>query len=326
MKGVGRGFINGLLEERERGGPFTSFPDFCQRLIDNDMNRRVVESLIKCGAFDSMGYRRSQLLQVYGPVIDSIAQQRRKNLEGQFDLFGGGGAEESALPELVLPNIPEFTRHERMTMEKETTGLYLSGHPMDEYREAVKRARAVPIGAVMADFAREDGPETYRDEQRLTLAGVVSASKTKTTKNNTLMAYVTLEDDTGSMELLVFARVLGECGSYLKEGMAVAASGRISVRDEKEPQMLVDSVRPLGDDAGAVPEKPKGKRLYIRLASQADPLFRHIQLLLVMFPGEEPLKIKLVDTGQWMTLPCVVHPALVRELRELLGEENVVLK
>ena len=326
VKGVGRGFINGLLEEREKGGPFTSFPDFCQRLIDNDMNRRVVESLIKCGAFDSMGYRRSQLLQVYGPVIDSIAQQRRKNLEGQFDLFGGGGAEESALPELVLPNIPEFTRHERMTMEKETTGLYLSGHPMDEYREAVKRARAVPIGAVMADFAREDGPETYRDEQRLTLAGVVSASKTKTTKNNTLMAYVTLEDDTGSMELLVFARVLGECGSYLKEGMAVAASGRISVRDEKEPQMLVDSVRPLGDDAGAVPEKPKGKRLYIRLASQADPLFRHIQLLLVMFPGEEPLKIKLVDTGQWMTLPCVVHPALVRELRELLGEENVVLK
>ena len=326
VKGVGRGFINGLLEERERGGPFTSFPDFCQRLIDNDMNRRVVESLIKCGAFDSMGYRRSQLLQVYGPVIDSIAQQRRKNLEGQFDLFGGGGAEESALPELVLPNIPEFTRHERMTMEKETTGLYLSGHPMDEYREAVKRVRAVPIGAVMADFAREDGPETYRDEQRLTLAGVVSASKTKTTKNNTLMAYVTLEDDTGSMELLVFARVLGECGSYLKEGMAVAASGRISVRDEKEPQMLVDSVRPLGDDAGAVPEKPKGKRLYIRLASQADPLFRHIQLLLVMFPGEEPLKIKLVDTGQWMTLPCVVHPALVRELRELLGEENVVLK
>ena len=233
---------------------------------------------------------------------------------------------ESALPELVLPNIPEFTRHERMTMEKETTGLYLSGHPMDEYREAVKRARAVPIGAVMADFAREDGPETYRDEQRLTLAGVVSASKTKTTKNNTLMAYVTLEDDTGSMELLVFARVLGECGSYLKEGMAVAASGRISVRDEKEPQMLVDSVRPLGDDAGAVPEKPKGKRLYIRLASQADPLFRHIQLLLVMFPGEEPLKIKLVDTGQWMTLPCVVHPALVRELRELLGDETVVLK
>ena len=326
VKGVGRGFINGLLEEREKGGPFTSFPDFCQRLIDNDMNRRVVESLIKCGAFDSMGYRRSQLLQVYGPVIDLNAPPRRKNPQRQSPLSGGGGAEESALPELVLPNIPEFTRHERMTMEKETTGLYLSGHPMDEYREAVKRARAVPIGSVMADFAREDGPETYRDEQRLTLAGVVSASKTKTTKNNTLMAYVTLEDDTGSMELLVFARVLGECGSYLKEGMAVAASGRISVRDEKEPQMLVDSVRPLGDDAGAVPEKPKGKRLYIRLASQADPLFRHIQLLLVMFPGEEPLKIKLVDTGQWMTLPCVVHPALVRELRELLGEENVVLK
>ena len=90
--------------------------------------------------------------------------------------------------------------------------------------------------------------------------------------------------------------------------------------------MLADSVRPLGDETGAAPERPKGKRLYIRLASQSDPLFQRIQLLLVMFPGEEPLKVKLMDTGQWRTLPCVVHPALVRELRELLGEENVVLK
>ncbi|NCB64029.1 MAG: DNA polymerase III subunit alpha, partial [Clostridia bacterium] len=159
VKGVGWGFVNDVLTEREKGGNFTSFPDFCERMTGMDLNRRVVENLIRCGAFDSMGYKRSQLLDVFGQVIDSIAQQRKKNLEGQFDLFGGGAEESSAPVEMVLPNIPEFTRRELMTMEKETTGLYLSGHPMDEYRDAARAARAVPIGGILSDFAREDGPE-----------------------------------------------------------------------------------------------------------------------------------------------------------------------
>ena len=232
VKGVGRGVIQNLLAERGRSGRFTSFPDFCQRMMGADLNRRVVESLIKCGAFDSLGYKRSQLMEVYGQVLDGIAQQRRKNLEGQFDLFGGGGEDESSgIPELVLPNLPEYSRSQLMTMERETTGLYLTGHPMDEYREAARNAKAAPIGAILSDFAKEDGPETYRDEQRLSIAGIVASSKTKTTKNNTLMAYVTLEDDTGAMELLVFARVLGESGGYIKENAPVLATGRLSVRD-----------------------------------------------------------------------------------------------
>ena len=248
VKGVGRGVIQNLLAERGRSGRFTSFPDFCQRMMGADLNRRVVESLIKCGAFDSLGYKRSQLMEVYGQVLDGIAQQRRKNLEGQFDLFGGGGEDESSgIPELVLPNLPEYSRSQLMTMERETTGLYLTGHPMDEYREAARNAKAAPIGAILSDFAKEDGPEIYRDEQRLSIAGIVASSKTKTTKNNTLMAYVTLEDDTGAMELLVFARVLGESGGYIKENAPVLATGRLSVRDEKAPQMLVDSIRPLGE-------------------------------------------------------------------------------
>ena len=103
-------------------------------------------------------------------------------------------------------------------MEKETTGLYLTGHPMDEYRDVVKQCKAASMGAILSDFAQEGGPAIYHDEQRVTLAGVITASRTKTTRNNSLMAYVTLEDDTASMEMLVFARVLGEAGPYLKEG------------------------------------------------------------------------------------------------------------
>ncbi len=327
VKGVGRGVIQNLLAERGRSGRFTSFPDFCQRMMGADLNRRVVESLIKCGAFDSLGYKRSQLMEVYGQVLDGIAQQRRKNLEGQFDLFGGGGEDvSSGIPELVLPNLPEYSRSQLMTMERETTGLYLTGHPMDEYREAARNAKAAPIGAILSDFAKEDGPETYRDEQRLSIAGIVASSKTKTTKNNTLMAYVTLEDDTGAMELLVFARVLGESGGYIKENAPVLATGRLSVRDEKAPQMLVDSIRPLGEAGTAVKERESGQKLYVKVPTAQSPQFEKIKKIFLMFPGEQQAVFYFSDTRKRMGTPCVIHPALIRELGEMLGGENVVLK
>ena len=334
VKGVGWGFVRDVLAERERG-PFRDFADFCQRMFDHDLNKRVLENLIRCGAFDSMGVRRSQLLDAYESLVDAIAQNKRKNLAGQFDLFGGGGDELETAPELVLRDIPEFSRRELMTMEKETTGLYLTGHPMDEYRALAKRCQAVPMGAILSDFSQEGGPRQFSDGQKVTIAGVVASSKTRTTRNNSLMAYVMLEDDTGSMELLVFSRVLGECGSYLVENTPVVAEGRISVRDEKEPQLMCDRIRPLTGAEPAAPEPAaeppqrgsERKKLYLRLPSQRDPRWSYIQKILIMFPGEEPLRAKFTDTEEWSApLPCQIHPILIQELREQLGEENVVVK
>ena len=329
VKGVGRGFINAVLAERGRGGPFVSFPDFCQRMFDAELNKRVLENLIRCGAFDSMGIYRSRLLEAYEQLVDSIAQNKRKNLAGQFDLFGGGGDQTQSAPELQVKNIPEFTRHELMTMEKETTGLYLTGHPMDEYRDVVKQCKAASMGAILSDFAQEGGPAIYHDEQRVTLAGVITASRTKTTRNNSLMAYVTLEDDTASMEMLVFARVLGEAGPYLKEGVAVLAEGRISVRDEKAPQLMCDRVRPLDQVKGNLPPvegEERAKKLYIRIPSLDDPRWERIKLVLTMFPGTEQMVVKCEDTGKRLGTVCLVHPALIQELNELLGAENVVVR
>ncbi len=334
IKGVGWGFINAVLQERERHGLFTSFPDFAQRMLDADLNKRVLESLIRCGAFDNMGVYRSQLLQVYAQVVDSAVQNRKSSLAGQLDLFGGDGETPPPPPPMNLPNIPEFSPKELMTMEKETTGLYLTGHPMDEYREEARRWRAAPIGAILADFAQEDGATEYQDGQRITLVGVVTASKTKTTRNNTLMAYVTLEDDTGSIEMLVFSRVLGESGSYIKENTPILVQGKISVRDEKAPQLMVDSVRPLGQGGIAPPPPPPPeeggdapKKLFARLDSADDPRWRKVQLILDMFPGQEPFKAKFMDTQVWSApMPCQSHPLLIKELKELLGEDNVVIK
>ncbi|MDE7004306.1 MAG: DNA polymerase III subunit alpha [Oscillospiraceae bacterium] len=319
LKGVGTGFTAAVLAERDKAGPFASFPEFCARMYDCDLNKRVLDSLIRSGCFDSMGCRRSQLMRVYEQVVDSIARDRRKNLEGQFDLFGGGG-EGTAVPTVILPDIPEFSPAELMAMEKETTGLYLSGHPMDEYRRQAQKYGAAPIAAVMA--AEEDGPSRYGDGVQVTLAGVVASVRTKTTKNNSLMAYVVLEDATGSIELLCFSRTLSESGAYLKANLPVVVMGRVSVRDEKAPQLMVDRVVPLGD----APRPAAGRQvLWIKLPDGGES-FAWLKKLLNMFPGENPAVVYLADSRKKLQTQCLLHDALLAELREVLGEENVVLK
>ncbi|MBO5496757.1 MAG: DNA polymerase III subunit alpha, partial [Oscillospiraceae bacterium] len=156
IKGIGWGAIESLVAEREANGPFTDFEDFCRRMSGGELNRRAIENLIKAGAFDSMGYKRKALIQIAGAVIDSIAQSVRDNISGQLDLFGDFTDEGEKSPAVIpIPEVEEFTPMEKMAMEKETTGLYLSGHPMDSYRDAVRKIGAVPLGAVMSDFAQE---------------------------------------------------------------------------------------------------------------------------------------------------------------------------
>ncbi len=332
LKGVGMGFTQQVLTERARRGPFRSFTDFCARMYDYDLNRRVLESLIRSGAFDSTGARRSQLMAVCDQVVGVVADAHKQTLEGQFDLFGGGGEDKVTVPEIALPNLPEYTQRERMLMEKEVTGLYLSGHPMDEYRAAARAKKAHPIGPILADFAREEGPQRYRDGQQVTLAGIVTAVKTKTTKNNTLMAYVTLEDDTGAMELLVFSRTLNDSGSYLKANFPVAVVGKLSVRDEKAPQLLCDRVEPLdgGEDsvgeAGENSPARADQTLFLRLASAEDPHLERVRCLFSLFPGTGRTVLYLTREKKRLGAVCEPHPALLQELREVLGEENVVLK
>ncbi len=330
LKGVGRGFTESLLAEREKNGPFTSFTDFCARMYDYDLNRRVLESLIRSGAFDFTGARRSQLIQVCDQVTGAVGDAHKQSLEGQFDLFGGGGGDTVTIPEIPLPDIPEYTQRERMLMEKEVTGLYLSGHPMDEYRAAARARKAEPIGPILADFDREEGPERYRDEQQVIIAGVISAVKTKTTRNNTLMAYVTLEDDTGAMELLAFARTLNESGSYLKANFPVVVYGKLSVRDEKAPQILCDKVYPLEDglvDELAGENRETSKTLYLRLKSGDDPHVERINCILTMFPGNSKVVLYLEKEEKKLGgVTCQLHEALLTELKELLGEGAVVVK
>ena len=192
------------------------------------------------------------------------------------------------------------------------------------------------MASILEDFGQEGGPTRFHDGQRVTLCGVVTSSKTKTTKNNSLMAYVVVEDDTASIELLCFSRVLDTCGAYLKENQAVVVQGKLSVRDEKAPQLMCDSAYLLSTVTGGprspAPPAEKGEKLmagetlFLKFPSLEDPSVRHMKLVFSMFPGTTQVKMVMADTRRVFATQVLLHKALVEEARETLGEENVVVK
>ena len=324
VRNIGRGLIRSVVSKRSEGGPFKSLEDFLQRMGEGELNKRAVENLIKCGAMDCFGNHRSELLAVYDSMMDSLAVSRRKNLEGQMGLFGMLEEEEpgSAIP---IPKLPEISKVDRMAMEKETTGLYLSGHPMDDYRKYLKNTHVVSIGSLMDEESR------YEDDQIISVAGIVQGVKMKTTRNNSIMAYVTMEDDTASVEMLAFSNVLSQFGGYLKENSAVVVTGRLSMRDDKDPQIVINRVRPISDFAQEEAESAHQRRkltgtLYLRLPSEEGELLRKIKAILNMFPGSEPVVLYFADTGIRRGTRCGLTTVMVRELENRLGKENVVLK
>ena len=341
IKGVGRGLIQALMREREIGGPFTAFDEFCRRMNGHDLNRRAAESLIRAGCFDRMGYKRKALMQSVDRVLGGAASESRMNLTGQMNLFStpDDGGEPADTTQLVLPDVEEFTRAELMAMERETTGLYLTGHPMDAYRTLAQQAKAAPMGDILASFHAPDAaPHRYRDGQRVVIAGICTASRERATRKNTRMAYLQLEDDSGSMEVIVFSPALDACRDLLaQETPALFVSGRISTRDESDPQLVADQVLPLSEqgletlrmpprrDPPPRPEAPPRHRLWVRLPDKAHPAVRRIELILQMFPGDEQLVLVFEDTGKRAAARCCVHPALVEELRSLAGQGNVAV-
>ena len=326
VKNVGRGLIRTMSSKRAEGGPFKSLEDFIQRMGEGELNKRAVENFIKCGAMDCFGYHRSELLAVYDTMMDSIASTRKRNLEGQIGLFSML-EEEDAAASIPIPRLAEMHKADLMLMEKETTGIYISGHPMDDYRGYLVNTHVVPITKIM------DEESAYQDDQIVSVAGIVQSIKMKTTRNNSMMSYVTLEDDTASVEMLAFSNVLNQYGGYLRENQPVVITGRLSLRDDKEPQIVINRARPITDfsdnnrSVEPVPQrKPRTGTLYLRLASEADPVYRKIKAIVNMFPGESAVVLYFADTKARRGARCALDDRMIAELENVLGKENVVLK
>lgn len=326
VKNVGHSLIRSMVRKRSEDGPFKTIDEFLERMGEGELNKRAVENFIKCGAMDCFGYHRSELLAVYDKMMDSVASSRKKNLEGQLGLFSMM-AEEDAVPKVQIPKKQELPRSEMMAYEKETTGIYLSGHPMDDYRAWLANTSVVPIQSLTAEDSH------YEDEQVISIAGIVQTVKVKLTKKNTSMAYVTIEDDTAAIELIVFSNALNEYNSMLRENNPIVVTGRLSVRDDKEPQVVVNRISPLeGYSEQQIQNQAEKQRktfagtLYLRLPTEDQKLYPKIRAILNMFPGESTAVLFFADTRVRRGTRCEIRQNMVEEIKKVLGESNVILK
>ena len=341
IKSCGDKAIDSIIETRRQGGPFRDIFDFCQRLSTDQVNKRVVESLILAGAFDCTGARRSQLMAVYEAALDGASRTRRDNIAGQLSLFGDGMLESVNPP---LPDVPEFNLRTRLSFEKSVTGLYITGHPLSDYTGAL--ARLSMSTAALAELLEGPDHGLSHDGERVQMGGILVEVRQKATRAGNLMGFATLEDLTGTIEALVFPKVLERVSTELVPDTAVVLSGRLSIREEEDPKLLLDAVEPLltnaeidtavqngtltPDATRPAAQEPAlpGKTLYLRLPT--DSAIQLVRPVLARHSGSADVVLYIEATGAKLRAPAQlrVRPtkALLGELSGMLGAKNVVLK
>lgn len=327
IKNVGKSAIISIIKARKQKGAFVSFTDFCQKVNDGDLNKRAAESLIKAGAFDSLGRYRSQLLAIYEQVMDGIAMDRKRNLDGQISLFDMGTGSTGSMTSSgdIVPRIKEFEKKYLLTMEKEMTGLYLSGHPLAEYSRELDRFTSINTSEIYENTA--EGSETVSEEKidldnrMVTMGGIISSIKIKATRSGSIMAFITLEDMYGSIEVLVFPKVYEKYNKLIQEDNLTLIKGRISIREDEAPKLLAEDIKPL--------KRTETDKLYLKVpASRYDEILRTIKPILSSRRGPTPVYIVLDNDKKDVMqankeLWVEISEELLGELCGILGKDSV---
>ena len=331
IKNIGRGVVTKLIERR-REEPFSDFSDFCTRLYDAESRRRTFECLIKCGACDCFGGTRAAMLSSLDSVLEDAQRTAEANLSGQLNLFDAPQA--AGKHRFTLPDVPEFDHAQLLRMEREYLGLYLSGHPLLPYRDRLEALGVTTAADIRA--AAEGTHPALSDESPVTLAGVVAARRNTTTKRGDTMAYLTIEDLTGSTTVIVFPNSMAQLSAVAGAETPVLVRGRLSLREDESSVRLL-SIEPLSaaqPASAAQPPAAKGGRagiLYLRASSAESAEWSQAQKYLSIFdegPGLVPVWVKFTDPGLWeKDLPqTAVNDVLLRELRKTLGDDSVVYR
>ena len=328
VKNLGRGFLQHIIRDRELNGPFSSFFDFCKREF-GELNRRSLESLIKCGALDGLDLNRRQMLESSGAVLDFLEEDKRRNVEGQLGFFDlGGQAEEEQ--SFVVPPKHDFSEREKLAYEKEVTGMFLSGHPMAAFLDRYGKYGAVRIGDLL-----DEENEAYSDGQVVTVLGIVSSMRMKVTKSGSTMAFLMFEDMFGSMEALVFPNVLSQFGAYLTEGQPVMMQARLSRREDEDAKLICESLQPLREDGREEELQPVRKSsakrpgLYLKVPSGDSPRCQRACQLLELFEGTTPVYFFYNDVHKLFSAPISLrvslNDVLLEQLGTVLGNKNVAI-
>ena len=318
IKSVGRSFIEGMLKERRENGAFRSIKDFVERMTGKDLNKRVIENFIKAGALDGLGATRRQLMMIYASLMDQVAQERKNSLSGQMSLFDFMGEEEKKEFEVHLPDVGEYEKEELLSFEKEVLGIYISGHPLEKYETMWRKN----ISALTSDFQldEETNKSQVEDESRQIIGGMITAKTVKYTRTGKPMAFVTLEDLVGTVEVIVFPKDYEKYRSLLDEEKKVFIKGHVNAEDDRPSKLVCERV-------WAFEEVPK--ELWIQFATLEDFKARERELYDILRTSDgkdhvvlyirSPKAVKKL-AGSWDIL---VTEALCREIASHFGQQNV---
>ena len=322
IKNVGKNIIDRIVEEREKNGTFISMTDFYNRMDTKETNKRCVESLIFAGAFDTLGGKRSQYFSVYKQIADGMALNKKKNIAGQIDLFGFDQSDEPVAQKDVLPNIPEFDMKEILNYEKEVLGIYLSGHPLDKVSNLLEHY----VSHKTADLEITEESEVY-DGQKVIIGGMIAEKRVIFTKNNKKMAFITIEDTTGTVECIVFPNQYDKFVTF-PEDQTFIIKGHISIKEDEAAVVIIDDFTtleyiqnpPLPEDA-----------LLLRLTEEmrTKEIREKLINIFTKYPGKSKIIVESVEDGTKKSFPprYNIHLGehIVHELNELLGSACIVL-
>ena len=318
IKSIGRPVIESIIAERKAGGPYVDLSDFIHRLPGKDVNKRVVENLIKSGAFDSFPANRRQMMLIYGQIMDEAAQKKKTELAGQMSLFDIAAEEDKEAFKVKIPVVAEYNKGDLLAFEKEVLGFYISGHPLEEYEEQWKRG----ISHVTTDFLPPEEGELPKvhDGERATVGGMITTKTMKATKTNKMMAFITIEDLVGTVEVIVFPRDYEKIGKMLNVDDKVFVSGRISAEEDRASKMILESIRPFSE--------PK-KELWIQFTDVEEFKCREPELLSTIMDseGSDSVIIYVKKEKMKKVLPASrnikITDELLGRLYQIFGEKNV---
>jgi len=331
VKNVGTNVIAEIIKAREEKGEFTGFTDFCTKVDQSVLNKRQIESLIKCGAFDSLNVRRSQLMKIYEKTIDSIINQRKRNIEGQFSLFDDAiSADMDFETGEELPDVPEFSEKELLAMEKEMVGIYLSGHPLSEYEKELEKAANTNTSEI-AEIRESDENVRLSDGSRVVIGGIIIKKQNKITKNNNMMAFITLEDLYGTVEGIVFPRIYENYKEILYEDNIILVEGTIDASEEDAPKLICNKISELKKEAPLKSGKTRKLYLKVKNTEHYKKVKREIYYNICKHTGNDCVIIYNEQEKANMVLPVknwvnIESKDLIKSLIDLLGDKNIAIR
>lgn len=338
VKNVGVNVINNIIDEREINGTFTDFVDLVKRLDSKDTNKRVLESLIKCGAFDNISQNRASLMAGYESLLDSISMDRKKNIQGQislFDSFGTSNETEQFQDIYTMPKREEYEERERLNLEKEVLGMYVSGHPLSQYKEELERKTSIDNGKL--NSLKEDEEAFFSlDDREVIMGGMVVNKTIKTTKRNDIMAFIELEDLYGTIEVIVFPQILQRYNAILNEDSIIYVKGRLNIKEGENAKIIANEFKDINDniDFGEnkkyTAKKTSKTGLYLKIDSFSNnDLLDRIKYILLDNRGTEYVYLYADDTKQlykWNGISININENVIHRLESLLPKANIKVK